>query len=1463
MVRSLGREAWVAALVAAAMVAACGSSDSAGHSTDSSGADAPADVSLDASAAAPADVSLDAPADAPADASAAAPADVPGDVPGQVLTDALTDEQAVASDRAELALTLAAGDTPDEVTRSFVVPLAGAAGSTISWQSDDAAIAIDQAGNATVTRPDSQEEDVAVTLTAHVAKGAASDERDFELTVVRRGHSSAEEAAAVAADKAALSLSLGRNESADAIRYDFTVPVFGTSGSTITWTGSDPAIVVAASGDALVTRPTAGDDVELTLTATLTYGKVTDTRDFVVTVVEGSFATRVAEDDAWLHANLEEFLAGDAPFVEGLLTYYPVHADFTLPLVGPSGSAIAWAFTPEDGKIAGIDEQGRVSLVHNPGTGTALTDRTSLRHTVSQGGLSGGEHGTDLVVRYRVTDPQEAILWDKILMAYEIVTAAVFPTTVSTTNYPFALTLPPAVAPATRVASFTTDKTFALKTNLETPSGTHLTWRSSDEGALVINNLTGAAAVKPRAEAQVVTITAVLEKDGYSAESPYYLEITVPAAPSTPFLSYDDLYYQAVKDAPFDIRARSTVVVQSCAIDPPLPAGLALTTSATHVCRISGTPTTDHVQTLHVVTATDGGGETGTAELFLSVDTASVTTALANLGVPTVPPPLTDRDGNVLPADYNPLRKRNVSFFNTKEIFGAGENTMMHGLYDSMATTEFGGHAPVALFEFGEAEQWGWITNAVKSGAAADFDGDGYDEVAVVYLKDTGAAVADVVLRTVDDQSGGYADAEYVVGVAEYFRTEGSPVPGQVDVAAGDVDGDGKDELVVALGIRSYADMPDFRTTGPEVWYLSGTGNARVLVLDDAAAGFELLSETTLGWDYARSIYVTAADLAGKGKADHIAVSVMSGNEAWYYIHRYDAVAKTLTVQAAGPVQAMEGETEHRAMLADVTAADFNRNGVPELVFAGVEEPSEARPDTRYVAMAVEYDGSNFRILPGAKWWTDYTSGDWKPGAFAYSGACSESRTCDWVKVLDVFAEVLDVDGDAQPDLLINNKVYTPGFAPKTDVDGAEMSIWGLMNNQNVDMTAYVEGSNPYVGHNPFTAFHRSNTWIAVGDFNGDRREDVAYWGRNRPDGLQVWGVNSTGAFAQLGWYDTGSQTNDNPNRGYPVLLAANVDDDSLVVSYRHSETVFTEPLPIAAVAAASCWADGNGQNLEECTSSFGNASTTTQSSAHTLSAHAGVSLGFQTPLGGLGIFSVAVKGTVTFNSEFTFGTEHSLTKSVMFNSGANEDMVVFMSVPYDVYHYEVIAVPPGGAATIGQDFVVRVPRKPRIRQAERTYYNGSVATISADRVIATETFTHVPGDPLSYPGAAAKAAILALQGGGIENGPVAAPQGGGSTVLALEVNDTTSSSTVLGFDVDIEVETTVMDTLSLGFSVGGGYAYDVSIATTDGSTYEGSIGGIDAANYAARSYDFGIFAYVTRTHPSGFQFHTVNFWVE
>ncbi|MDH4199903.1 MAG: hypothetical protein OEV66_05930 [Spirochaetia bacterium] len=91
-----------------------------------------------------------------------------------------TDAEAVAADKVALGIIYNGTDSAGSVTRNVGLNTTGSGGTTITWASDNTAIAT----NGTVTRPTPGTGNVVVTLTATITKNAAIDSKIFSLTVI-------------------------------------------------------------------------------------------------------------------------------------------------------------------------------------------------------------------------------------------------------------------------------------------------------------------------------------------------------------------------------------------------------------------------------------------------------------------------------------------------------------------------------------------------------------------------------------------------------------------------------------------------------------------------------------------------------------------------------------------------------------------------------------------------------------------------------------------------------------------------------------------------------------------------------------------------------------------------------------------------------------------------------------------------------------------------------------------------------------------------------------------------------------------------------------------------------------------------------------------------------------------------------------------------------------------------------
>ncbi len=183
---------------------------------------------------------------------------------------------------------------PQAITRNLTLPSVGKHGVAISWTSSRPEVLSHQG---VVTRPDVDEEDAEVTLTAELSYQGLSRAVQFHVKVLKQYDP--EQTAKL--DAAALII---RN--ADKVKGNLRLPTVGKLGSQITWISSRPDIV-KGSAEAeeasdpyelgRVTRP--AEDTAVKLTARVQYDGAVEERNFDLLVVK---APEPLEYDAYFFA---------------------------------------------------------------------------------------------------------------------------------------------------------------------------------------------------------------------------------------------------------------------------------------------------------------------------------------------------------------------------------------------------------------------------------------------------------------------------------------------------------------------------------------------------------------------------------------------------------------------------------------------------------------------------------------------------------------------------------------------------------------------------------------------------------------------------------------------------------------------------------------------------------------------------------------------------------------------------------------------------------------------------------------------------------------------------------------------------------------------------------------------------------------------------------------------------------
>ena len=804
-----------------------------------------------------------------------------------------------------------------------------------------------------------------------------------------------------------------------------------------------------------------------------------------------------------------------------------------------------------------------------------------------------------------------------------------------------------------------------------------------------------------------------------------------------------------------------------------------------------------------VVLAACGGGGGGGAGATPSGDLEA---GLNQLGVDTSKTPRESAPGLQIAAQMTPLGRRPVlSRTDELALISIGTTTQLPA--DSplvlLDLTDANGNATADLLHVQSSSQVPFLPEStsgpagtMRTAVAADCDGNGLQETVIIYQSGIETRV-----RVIGDQTQGFTDRD--VQIASVGSVS------NVAAIAADLDLDGMDDLVLGLTVGGRGKVQAYRCTGTTFETLGGE-----LDIAPDLNGSEMwlqLAAGNLDTDAALEIGVAVQEIsAATGTARTLLLD--------------DARQNFAVLRNELLVERDQNQNLRVALTASIAMGDVDGDGLDEVLLAGLTELSTGCNSTKQFFVALDDAIEQFAVL--SAYYTTYS----------YAGCNSPANR----RVRTIHLNVLDIDGDGLVEVAANQFVYD---------DFVNAAPWTMVPDWNLP-------NDTVWNQNGFGYFDRTSSSFVVGDFNGDDREDLAVH-RQDTNRVRVFGLLATGTtVTELRSVSVPVQSSQ--VRRFPLLVAVNVDADSAVLSYSEADykLVFSEPIVLAALAAPPT-GRGIGQNVAGSFTAFGNTNSSSSESERSVTFSAGVSAGVNINGGALTQSGFELKASLTKAATRTRGRAYELSKTIIFTSAPEEDLVVFTTVPVDQYSFTVTSHP--DPQLVGTKVVVNYPRSPITLQAERNFYNESVPA-TAQKVDAA-VFEHVVGDPGSYPTRARKNALAQLYGG-LQIGPQAVGQGAGSTEVTLQVGNSVSTGGALAVGFELEVEATAGAVLA-GTSVGVESSNTWRITSGTATTYTGVVGAIDAANFSANSYSYGLFTYVYRSSSARQQFQVLNYWVE
>lgn len=793
---------------------------------------------------------------------------------------------------------------------------------------------------------------------------------------------------------------------------------------------------------------------------------------------------------------------------------------------------------------------------------------------------------------------------------------------------------------------------------------------------------------------------------------------------------------------------------------------------------------------------------------------STVEASLEAFGVDIAPEPRVDDDRDPLPEDYSPFGAMaaiapldEIALVGVPLSPASGFDGLVH-LLEQVPDADNAFEATILGSLPSDETPWadgrGETPAQLRAATALDADGDGLEEIAVVSAV---AGTGPVELRLVDDAEAGFAAGQ------PFEVADAAPL--DVALEAGDFDGDGRGDLLLAL---VFADRVELCT-----------------LENDGAGGFEpgmgAVTVPRVSPDGALDVSLAAGNLDYDNPWE-LAVVV---NERFDRMGRETGTSRFIVFDdgARGyaelardqPIRADGAGASRTAITASVDIGDLDGDGVDELVFGGLSSFPEAGCTYEYVLLA----------LDDAK------------RELAELGDAVVERTpfgsCDGGVMRTLQVGAFDLDGDGAREVHANDVVFDDfrASAPFTEIVSLPFEV--------------VFAGSPEDGFSGRVTRH--DTVFATGDVTSDEREDLIVLSQSTGD-LRVWGLDMIDGWTEIVRTPLGDTSATEPLR--PVVLTPNADSDSLALDYSEGayQLVFTEPVLIAVLSAPPC-SERLGQNLDACRTSFGTAESDTVETEDTWTITAGASVGFSSSFSAFGVEVSAFEAVATVRSAYskTTSSAYTLTKRVEYTTGPNEDGVIFTTIPYDQYTYTILSHPE--PTLVGEQIVVSLPREPVEVLVDRDFYNANVVEGGLridDAVLASR-----PGDLDSYPTVADKN-ILVERFDGLETRQVDVGQGGGSVGVGINVFEETGTTTGYGVEFELEVRATVGAVVA-GFSVGGGFDNSLRISHGTESDYAGTVSNMSAEAFATGAYSFGLFTYVYEDPTTEQQFEVIRYWVD